>query len=157
MLNEHKLKNFLEEQKFNVDVLSAPEREREGLSMKAFNDKPIQLQGMSLIEANMKAKKDAAIGDIGGAPADKSGGGDGRDKAIVGLMSDDEDAEEPPTQIRGIKNWTPKLSKTHVVGVPDNAPGRKFQWPHYQNLEQMDLRKRIKLSGFGIKANTNLY
>ena len=32
-----------------------------------------------------------------------------------------------------------------------------FQWPSYEHLSQMDLRKRIKLNGFGFKANTNLY
>ena len=114
---------------------------------------------MSLIEANMKMKKEAAIGGDANAGGDSGAaeGGGGRDMMMLGLMSDDEDNEEPPIQIRGVKNWAPKLSKTHVVGIMDSAPGRRFQWPHYADLETMNLRQRIKLSGFGIKANTNLY
>ena len=120
--------------------------------MQEFNDNPIQLQGMSLIEANMKMKKEAAGMDVG---ADDSAAG-GKEKDIVGLMSD-EDEEYAPIIVRGVKNWSPKLLKTNVVGVPDSAPGRQFQWPTYSHLETLDLRRRIKLSGFGIKANTNLY
>ena len=71
-------------------------------------------------------------------------------------MSDDE-GDHAPIMVRGVQNWCPKLQKTNVVGIPDAAPGRHFRWPTYQDLETMDLRKRIKLSGFGIKANTNLY
>ena len=32
-----------------------------------------------------------------------------------------------------------------------------FQWPTTRDIEQMDLDEKIKLNGFGFKANTNLY
>jgi len=83
-----------------------------------------------------------------------------KDKNIIGLAddSDEDDMMHRNLQpIKGAGDWLPQLRKTDQVGEVSKAAGRTFQWPTYQDLEGMDLRKRIKLSGFGIKANTNLY
>mmetsp|Transcript_25519 Transcript_25519/g.34100 ORF Transcript_25519/g.34100 Transcript_25519/m.34100 type:complete len:214 (-) Transcript_25519:882-1523(-) len=58
--NEQGLKNFLEESKFKVDLLAAAERERAAMAKQEFKDKLIDMHGMSLIETNLKMKKDAA-------------------------------------------------------------------------------------------------
>lgn len=114
---------------------------------------------MSLIETNLRMRKDAAAAEAGIVPADEAEGKK-KDKSILGLADDDEEGEQMLRSMKPIKgagDWMPKLRKTDQVGAPSVTPGRTFQWPTYQDLETMDLRKRIKLSGFGVKANTNLY
>ena len=43
------------------------------------------------------------------------------------------------------------------VGLAKADPARSFEWPTYRDVQQMDLDEKIKLNGFGFKANTNLY
>jgi len=115
--------------------LAAPEREREAIQKTAFNENTVQLSGgMSLIETNMKMKKDAgASGDAAGiSPADEAVG-EGREKAIVGLADESGDEEQVLALLKPVKGcgeWKPRLRKTEAVGVSGAEPGRKFQWPH---------------------------
>ena len=131
--NEQGLKQFLEESKFKVDLLAAAERERERMQKQEFQDRQIEMQGMSLIETNLRMKKDAAAAEAGIVPADEAEGKK-KNQSILGLADDDEDGEQILRQMKPIKgagDWLPKLRKTDQVGAPSVTPGRTFQWPTY--------------------------
>jgi len=118
------------------------------------------LQGMSMMESNIRFKKEAAGLDVSAMDAEAEDGLN-IERNVIGLADEDpkdEEALRNMKPLRGVGEWVPRLVKTECVGLKSTAtPARKFSWPQYPDLETMNLRERIKLAGFGIKANTNLY
>jgi len=131
--NEQGLKKFLEDTKFKVDLLAAAEKERERMSRQEFQDRMIEMQGMSMIETNLKLKKEAAAAEAGIVPAEEeemgAGGRKKKDLNILGLADESDEGEQMMHNIKPIKgagDWMPKLRKTDCVGTPSVAPGRTF-------------------------------
>ena len=95
----------------------------------------IEMQGMSMIETNLKLKKEAAAAEAGIVPAEEeemgAGGGSRKrkDLNILGLADESDEGEQVMYNIKPIKgagDWMPKLRKTDCVGTPSVTPGRTF-------------------------------
>jgi len=71
---------------------------------------------------------------------------------IVGLIP-----EEDQSSAEDSDDWKPRLRKTQPIGSAQGGDTKRFQWPEKKDLQKFPLNKKIKLSGFGFKANTNLY
>lgn len=57
-MQNKQLKDFLEESKFNVEKLSMPSESRQFAKKGKFSNKQMELQGMSIMEANLSMPPD---------------------------------------------------------------------------------------------------
>lgn len=109
----------------------------------------MQMQGMSLIETNLKMAHE-------GQRQEDADNGLPAKQTVLSLMDDDfPESKIPHFQTGG--DWQPRLRKTETVGMAKAQHGRTWEWPKYEDLSNLHLGNRIKLNGFGFKANTNLY